>query len=343
MDLAGRECMKDAGTTVRIDERPPRDRAMPAAVRANSSRPRIGRPSTELRASQRYRPGPGADRLKPVRFVSGLVALVCCGCLSKPGFSGGDGGTGSEDAPSDGTSDGACTPVWGAPVVQSEFNNKITGEPTITSDLRHLYFAKQLGAMQWEIHSATRSSTATSFSVTSSQLFGAPVSTYDQDPAVTDDNELVVFIAGSPPKVSQARWNGSSWVIELALDLAVATLDVSPDGLTLYYAVSGGDLFETKRMSRGVPFTASATTIASGVLFPAVTGDGLTLYAVDGTSPGTGIAVRTRPSTTDTFGGATAAVHLFSGWVDPDVTADGKTLVLSKSGTMLGVATLACP
>lgn len=273
----------------------------------------------------------------------GLVAALCGGCFAKPGFSGGDGGTsggdgsggdggGGSDAP-------ACTGAWGAPVRLTEFDNKVTGEPTMTRDRKHVYFAKQESGSHWEIHSATRSATDVPFLVTSAPQFDVGGSTYDQDPAVTDDNQLVVFIQSTSHFVAQVRWDGTGWLSEGALMASVTSLDISPDGLTLYYATSGKELFATKRASRMVPFTTSATPIASDILFPSVTGDGLTLYSVEGV-PGTGIEVRTRTTTTDAFGPPT---RLFDNAVDPDVTSDDSAMVVSVNHTTLGLATRACP
>ena len=227
--------------------------------------------------------------------------------------------------------------AWGQPVQVPEFNNKITGEPTITSDLLHVYFAKQLADTSWEIHSASRGTPSENFAVTTAAAFGTP-SPVDQDPAVTDDNQLVAFVGSNI--VSQATWTGSSWSIGPALNLAVSTLDISPDGMTLYYALGGRDLYATTRTDRAAPFSPATTIIASDVRFPSVTGDGLTLYAVDGSGSGTGISVRTRTSTTSAFGTAT---HLFDNVVDPDVTRDGNTMVVSMNSTTMGIATRSCP
>ena len=247
--------------------------------------------------------------------------------ISKPGFGGGDGG--SED----------CVMGWRKPVAVPGFDNKVTGEPTITSDLLHVYFAKQMTGTLWEIHSASRTTTTEAFLVTAAAPFAAG-SQFDQDPAVTDDNQLVVFRVGSSNKVSQARWTGTSWSVEPALDHKVTSLDISADGLTLYYAVDGGDLSATTRVDRMTAFTVSSTTIASNVLFPSVTADGLTLYSVDGGAPGTGVAVSTRASKASGFG---TASHLFDDVVDPDVTGDGNTMVVSMNHTTMGIATRDCP
>lgn len=264
--------------------------------------------------------------------------MLCAGCFAKPGFAGGDGGDAGLGSDADGATVDACMGAWGQPVVVTEFNNKITGEPTITSDLLQVYFAKQVTGTMWEIHSASRSTTTETFTVTTAAPFGTG-NQFDQDPAVTDDNQLVVFRLGGSNTVSQAIWTGSNWSISPALNTGVTSLDLSPDGLTLYYAVDGGDLYATTRTDRALMFTASNTAIATGILFPSVTADGLTLYSVDGGTPGTGVAVRTRTSTMSAFGMPT---HLFTGAVDPDVTGDGNTMVVSMNGTMMGIATRSC-
>jgi hypothetical protein len=269
-----------------------------------------------------------------------LAAVLCAGCFSKPGFGGG-GGTGDG-----GTGDGGtCTGAWSTPEPITALNNQVTGEPTITGDKLQVYWHVQNTPTSQEIHWASRESASEDFTDrgTVSGLDGA--TGIDTDPSISDDGLVLVYRIGANEQAA-----GFREVTRTAADLAwgaphslaglntivPASLDLSGDGLTLYYNVSQ-TLYSATRPTRGAAFTQSTTTLGTNRRFPAISGDELTLYYE---TPA--ITSATRSAKTVAFPAGTA-FYTDTDLHDVDVTQDGKTLVVAThAGETIAIATR-CP
>jgi hypothetical protein len=262
------------------------------------------------------------------------------GCFGKPGFSGtGDArldGSGGDDAMPD-----ACTGAWGNPSVLHELDGLVVGEPTITADLKAIYFSTMVGG-RWEIHYATRNDPMEPF-IPQGHLSVDPGSMVDQDPSVTSDGRLIVFRATMQGAIQQAEDTGSGFVVGNVpglIGLVPDTLDLSGDGNTLYF-MKNGALHVARRTQRSMPFAEDTEMFGTDLHWPAVTGDGTLLYYT--MTPNTyGVYEATRTSVTAPFTGA--AMILDSAFKDADVTDDGAVMVVAqRADTTAAILRRGCP
>jgi hypothetical protein len=276
-----------------------------------------------------------------VRFVL-LVAVLCAGCFSKPGFSERTDARSGDDGATDAPTDAPCERHWQSPQIIPELSGNVTGEPTITGDLKTMMWALQISGSTWEIRWAERASVTAPFTIKPGEPF-ASMSMFDADPSITDDGLLVVYRSGSlsVPRISQATRpdRNSAWSLAAAPgapNITVSALDVSGDGLTVYYTDTSNALFSISRPTRSGTFGSSIGPLAAGTTFPAISGDELTVFYVSGT---TAISSRIRGTKGAAF--PTAGTAVASGY-DPDVTADGLTMVVGVGGTGAGLSTFRC-
>ncbi len=272
-------------------------------------------------------------------WLVGLVVALACGCFGKPGFTErSDASSGDDDA----AMDAPCARRWQPAVTIPELTGLVTGEPTITGDRRIMMWARQTqAAFEWEIRWADRASVTDAFGPYPTEPFasGGPV---DPDPSITDDGLLVLFRSGTPSRLFQAIRPDrlTTWLagpVAGGPDLDVTSLDISADGLTAYYT-DGTDLYSVSRATRSAAFGTPGPRLAQNVRFPAISGDELTIYYTTG---GGGVYSKQRTSKTAAFPN-TAPTTVYTDGKDPDVTADGTTLVLGKDGTGAGMAAFAC-
>jgi hypothetical protein len=279
-----------------------------------------------------------------------LVVALCAGCFSKPGFGGnGDGGTdGSTDGASDGSIDATpCTATWPSPNPVSGLNGWVTGEPTITGDLEELYWAYEDGP-EWQIHWAEVTQPGTLAYTYKGQVAFTILDGTDPDPSITDDGLLMVYREGPSNIQTQMRqvtrasrmapWTAPVDVPGLG-GTSATTLDISGDGLTLYYNL-GTTLRYATRGDRLEPFVQQATQLGTGLLFPAISGDQLSVYFTMGTS---GVYTAKRSGTSSGFL-APDAVFSSSSLHDPDVTQDDTTMVIAtRDNYTIAFSQRACP
>jgi hypothetical protein len=271
----------------------------------------------------------------------GVVIAVACGCFAKPGFTErGDAGAG-DDAGSDAV-DAPCERKWQPPETIAPLTGFVTGEPTITGDQTLMMWALQT-APDWKIRWADRSTSSGTFAVHAGEPFES-LANSDPDPSITDDGLLVVFRRGTPSGLVQSERldRSSAWGAVGPIPGApntgdVSSLDVSADGLAIYYTVNT-NLFVVRRPTRTANFGAPDIMLAMGVLFPAISGDELTLYYTPGT---VGVFSKHRAQKTEAFPTGTGTM-VFATGKDPDVTADGTTMVIGKGGTGAGISRFVC-
>lgn len=277
------------------------------------------------------------------------AALLGAGCFGKPGFSGSpsdaktDGGGGGDDAGGDGPIPDGCAGGWSAPAIRHELDGLVGGEPTITADLKTLYFSKQLTANSWQIHWADRGDASSAFTSRGRAPFDTVGSAFDQDPAVTDDGQMVIFREGPSGAIKQAVFTNPGWNVTNVpgLDaLAPTSLELSGDGLTLYWSTNG-TLHVGKRGVRTAAFVEDGSAFGTGIHWPTVTADGMHLYYT--MLPNTyGVYEATRTSQTSAFSGAT--MLLGSGYHDPDVTSDGAVMIVGeRASTTIAILRRDCP
>lgn len=283
----------------------------------------------------------------------GLVAaaFAVVGCFGKPGFSGGagdarvdssgGGDAGGDDDASDGPLPDGCTGAWGAPTVFHELDGLVGGEPTITADLKTIYFSTMVGS-RWEVHWADRPNTTSPFTPRG-HLAGDPGSMLDQDPTVTADGKLIIFRVSQQGAIMQAEDTGSGFVVGNVPGLGglvVDTMDISGDGRTFYY-MKNSQLRTARRTQRSNPFTTDPGTYGNNLHWPAITGDALHLYYT--MLPNSyGVYEASRLTTNDAFFGTT--MLLGPNYHDADVTEDGATIVVGDfANNSVAILHRGCP
>jgi hypothetical protein len=202
-------------------------------------------------------------------------------------------------------------------------------DPTLSADRTELFYAYDLGT-GYDIYQAVRSDTNQPFAA--GGIVGALTSAgNDTDPALTADGLLVVFISdrgGTGPRAYQAK-RGSIVTAFSAPQLVpglentpVSSVDVSPDGLTLYYD-DGARLRSVSRTARDQPILVLQEIAMESTPFPSLSADGLELYY-----NGPGVMRRTRHDTSSSFDLA-PPVSVDDGGADADLLPDGSALVLT--------------
>jgi hypothetical protein len=278
-----------------------------------------------------------------------LAAALCAGCFSKPGFSGGGGdGDGGIDGNIDsGTGSMPCTgTTWPSPVNVMGLDNQVTGEPTITGDLKEIYWSHQSAG--WKIEWAKRTLVTSGFTTQGVVAFD-PGAAIDQDPSITDDGLMMIYRVGldePDARMKQVtrlnRVPGTPWSAPIDVPgLAAATvtsLDLSGDGLTLYYT-RGLTLHFATRNTRMDMFTEQPQILGAGIVFPAISGDELSLYYMSNNL----IHVATRGDKLSAFG---TGMPVFNDpkLKDADITADGKTMVIATDNSYtIAISQRTCP
>ncbi|MBL0220359.1 MAG: hypothetical protein IPQ07_41630 [Myxococcales bacterium] len=202
-----------------------------------------------------------------------------------------------------------------------------------------MYWAHNNGS--WLIERASRSSTTATWGIGATINFGQGT-VIDADPSITDDGTLMILRinnAGDPIFV-QSKNTGGTWspVVDVAglTGIHPSSLDLSGDGLTLYYNDMANNLHVATRGDLASAFVDSGGTFGAGFSFPTISADGLLMFYSNGIG---GTSRATRPTTTDSF---TSVGEELANYKDPDLTQDGTTLVVAKD-QKIHVATRACP
>jgi len=267
------------------------------------------------------------------------VVLVLAGCFAKP----------EEPGPRDGAepySDCSAVPFVGDAATFSEFSATSVADPSLSSDGLEMYFTTDPdpGAMTYlnDIARWSRSSTTQLFTPDLTALpFNSPFA--DADPSLTADGSMIFFTSrrdGSERGFFATRVN-EQWSQAQAIPgletIDMHSLDISPDGLTLYFTDTSSTprLLMATRSATDVPFAPDATIVAMNVRFPTVSADHRELFF-----NGAGTQHAVRASKDVPFQDPMPAPSILG--VGPDLSADGQTLVLAVAGT-LGVMRRNCP
>lgn len=212
----------------------------------------------------------------------------------------------------------------------------ITGfDPTLSADKRELIFVDKPNS-NYDLYMATRADSELTTPFTNEMALTQFNTTFDEtDASLTEDGLLLLFKSnrsGAARAYQSVRagvafpWTTVALVPGLT-DTTINGLDISPDGLTLYFD-DNVSFAVASRATRNDPFGNIVRPSLDHAAYPSVSPDGLELYY-----NATGIVRRTRASESDPFGGGTAAV-VDDGGFDADITPDGRTLIF-RAGTSL--------
>jgi hypothetical protein len=245
-----------------------------------------------------------------------LLTLACCG-PSSPG--------GAVDAGVDGEVPGCAGAKFANPVaLEGVIGN--ASDPSATADPLELWFSRTGIVPTYDIAGASRTSATAPFETQLDFPFNSSAS--DRDPALSGDGLAMVLISdrdGSWAPIEAVRTSKTApFSVQAGLPIAGVDggIDLSVDGLTLYFADAGGDLRSATRGSRTAPFERSTEVLAAGILAPALSADELELYYAR--SDTVGVYRRTRASKAEPFDKDEMLVLADAS--DPDVSADSQRL-----------------
>jgi hypothetical protein len=194
--------------------------------------------------------------------------------------------------------------------------------------LLELWFVRRRGGGELDMFTASRTSEQDPFG-DARLVMGLTLG--DTSPALSADGLDLVFVRGSRvyettrPSVSAAF--GPPVLAAGVTATATFGIDLSFDGLTLYYADLTGELYSVTRESRGQPFGAPSVLLASNVKWPAVSPDQLELY-YDSMDVQQIIHRMTRANVAVPFDSDQAMMV----GTDPDVSPDSRSLLISNAG-----------
>src|SRR5262245_43612546 len=216
-----------------------------------------------------------------------------------------------------------------------DFDPRTSGDPT------ELWFSRANG--NYDIWVARRDGDTGPVETASPFPYNSATAN-DGDPAFTSDGRVLVFLSQriSGQAVYEARRPAVGAAFAAPTPIAIdggggdAGIDLTPDGLTLYFVDPFRQLRAIHRSSLEQPFGNPGPALASAVVWPSLSPDELELYYQN--PDGDGVFRRTRASTTLPFDAT--EMQVLSGGGDPDVSADSRRLYFSNGG--VSVMTRAC-
>jgi hypothetical protein len=267
-----------------------------------------------------------------------VLVLVATGCFSKPDEPhqvATDAATTGPDAAPDAFTTVDCSQTLFTGVAQQLEGTAgySDGDPAITDDKRQLFFVHFITtAMVHEIWTTTRTDANGTFVTPTKLELGGAASDNDVDPAPTADGSLFVFLRNGYPQlatktaaVTSNNPTPGTWSVQPLpgplMTVQMGSIDLSPDGKTLYWATPNKDLHIAVLNPTTSQFEDQGGTYGSGFDFPTVSADGKELYFWDQSF----LRQTTRPSTTSVFP-YPGSVQM-PACIDPDLSADGEMLV----------------
>lgn len=224
------------------------------------------------------------------------------------------------------------------PMPLDDPDSRLEISPTLSADGLELYFSADVGST-FRLHRATRATTDEPFAnvVELPLLAGRPT----LDASLTRDDLTMVFVSRAADNlVLESRRAAvgepfSEPIIVTGLEDiggGAQSLDLSYDGLTIYYANIAGELWVASRREIGRPFEG-ARPLATGVVHPSISPDHRELFynSPDYPTGNTDLYRRVRASVADDF---SAEMSLFPGAQGADLAQDASTLILSSLGRL---------
>jgi hypothetical protein len=269
--------------------------------------------------------------------------LIATGCLGKPSLPAVSDASPPDAVPTCvGQYFGNVAPLHGAAI-----DGHTVSDPALDRGGLDLWFTNQAGAKDVEM--ATRETSDSRFdTLVDVSVIASPADTVD--PSLTADGLDLFFISTrsadgnahaweSQRSSRDTPWSPPTLVSLPGAPLAAYGLDVSVDGLTLYYVTGVYELYSATRPARDQAFETTSPLLASDVCWISVSPDQLELYAMRMTGAGT--YHRGRTDTSMAFDVTDMLVDPFDD--HPDISADGTQLVMADQSNALQVATRACP
>lgn len=260
-----------------------------------------------------------------------LVLVLLTGCdkvFSTPFDEDGNVDAGP-DAPS------CIAGTFAAPVeVPGMFQLGTLVDPTFASP-RELWTVPSVSPQA--LHVSTRTSEGEPFDTIEKSLLDTPQS--DSDPTFSADGKAIAFSHDALLYTATRDSAEPGTPFGLTMETAIYTtygIDLSADGLLLYFVDPQEQLRMAGRGSYAERFAEAPQVLATGVRFPSISADHLELFYMhtDGA-----IHRRVRSAMEEVFENDQV---VFDNAGDPDISVDGTTLVFSRQRRIM-TAVRACP
>lgn len=220
-------------------------------------------------------------------------------------------------------------------------------DPSTTSDVNELWFTRQQADGSFDLFYATRTGLDQPFDMTTGPLFST--SGYETDAQLTANGLVVVFLSDrlGDVRVFQAtRTTPSGTFGDVTLiapmiptNEAAHGIDLSLDGLRLYYANIDGELYMVERSDTSQPFGAPSGILATNAHFPSLSPDELELFHMRADPFGGVHAVYRLIRTAPTIAFPTTPAELIdTTFADPEVSMDATVLYFSLSGDLASMS-----
>lgn len=239
---------------------------------------------------------------------------------------------------------GCSGAVFAGPDPLTEFDDSATEfDPQVRVDGLEMWFAKLTNGLN-ETYVTTRVSSVARFSAPVKAPFDGPVSDYD--PALSGDGLRLVFISDRTgdkelfevTRESLGEAFGPPGAVSVPpTSTELDSVDLTDDGLRVYYANREGDLWTATRRSFGEPFVDAVQIATARATFPSASPDQRELFF---SPPGEAQIWRVvRADASEPFD-FNSAVRLRDTGGDADMAADGTTLTISLDN---GIAVMTRP
>jgi hypothetical protein len=214
-------------------------------------------------------------------------------------------------------------------------------DPGSGDDPRELWLARLNGSNKYDIWIATRADASSPFD--NGSFFAHNSAEHDGDAAVSADGLVVMFLSHRTSAIGVYESTRTAIGATFTPPRAVTPggdrgIDLSVDGLTLYYMNVDFGLRAIRRPTRDQPFGPPGDVLATGIEWPSVSPDELEVYFAK--PLGQGMYRRTRGSTSVAFDDASETL-ISPGGADPDVSSDSTRLYF-VSGGGVSVMTRTC-
>jgi hypothetical protein len=207
-------------------------------------------------------------------------------------------------------------------------------DPGATANVRELWFSRTGIVPTYDIATATRSSDTAPFDMQADFAHSSNAS--DRDPSPSADGLALVFTSDRDGtlRAYESRRASTSDAFGPPVAFPISGVDngveLSSDGLTLYFSDDRRDLRAVHRTDRNSPFGAASEILAQNVERPTLTADELELYY--SRSDATNVFRRTRRNATAAFDDDEKLV--LADAIEPDVTSDGQRLYVVLTGSI---------
>lgn len=213
-------------------------------------------------------------------------------------------------------------------------------DPSATGDPLELWYSRTGIVATYDVEGARRTGAGAPYDASIAFDYNEPG--IDRDPALSADDLVLAFISDASgtlqPYESRRAAVGDSFGPPVLLPLAATAvangIELSADGLTLYFADDRRDLRAVRRADRSSPFSAASEVLAQSVENPTLSADELELYYSRADDAKT--YRRTRRNRDAVFDDN--ETEIYAGALEPDLSPDNQRLYVVLEGNLYVLA-----